>query len=127
MTEKNKQERARGPFEQALRAHDWYYAYSDDHGVWARGQAALKVLQERHAALECPFTLLELNHWVHGMVLEDFEEVEPDKWYRKGKSRQYVAASRRDDLIEQAKVDEIVAWMQEHDVWDEIVAQDNDK
>jgi hypothetical protein len=120
-------ERKPGPFEQTLRAHDWYYAYSDDHGVWLRGQASVKALQARHEALKCPFTLLELNLWVHNMILEDFEEVEPGKFWRKSKSRQYVAACRNEDLIPQAKADEITAWMREHDVWDEIVAQENDK
>lgn len=24
----------------ALKAHDWYYEYSDDHSVWTRGRAS---------------------------------------------------------------------------------------
>jgi hypothetical protein len=27
-----------------LERHDWYYAFSDDHGVWMRGMAAEKAL-----------------------------------------------------------------------------------
>lgn len=28
-----------------LKRFDWYYAYSDDHGVWLRGERAKKELQ----------------------------------------------------------------------------------
>jgi len=27
-----------------LRAHDWYYSFSDDHGAWKRGEAASKAI-----------------------------------------------------------------------------------
>ena len=27
-------------YEKKLKAHDWYYQYSDDHGVWRAGKAA---------------------------------------------------------------------------------------
>ena len=30
---------------QALKAHDWYYERSDDHGVWMRGQSAWDRIQ----------------------------------------------------------------------------------
>ena len=26
-------------YEALLRKHDWYFEYSDDHGVWSRGRA----------------------------------------------------------------------------------------
>ena len=26
-------------YKQQLRKHDWYYYYSDDHGVWSRGES----------------------------------------------------------------------------------------
>ena len=29
-----------------LRRHDWFYEYSDDHGVWQRGQAARYELRQ---------------------------------------------------------------------------------
>jgi hypothetical protein len=108
-------ERERGPFEKALHAHDWYYAYSDDHSVWVRGQASVKALQAQHEALKCPFSLLELNTYVHKRILEQFEEIEPGKFWRKGKDREYVAACRHEDLIPQAKADEITAWLDEND------------
>ena len=31
----------------ALMAMDWYYDYSDDHGVWKDGQRAMSILQEQ--------------------------------------------------------------------------------
>ena len=30
---------------QALKAHDWFYDRSDDHGVWMRGQSAWDRIQ----------------------------------------------------------------------------------
>tara|TARA_R100000773_G_scaffold22815_1_gene20105 strand:- start:12668 stop:12925 length:258 start_codon:yes stop_codon:yes gene_type:complete len=32
--------------EKALKAHDWTYAYSDDHRVWKRGQAERERIDE---------------------------------------------------------------------------------
>lgn len=32
-----------------LKSHDWFYAYSDDHRVWATGNAVEKVLFEMAA------------------------------------------------------------------------------
>jgi hypothetical protein len=30
---------------QALKHHDWYYEYSDDHGVWSRGNSRGQAIQ----------------------------------------------------------------------------------
>lgn len=38
--------------ETELVRHDWYCAYSDDHGVWAAGEAHMKLIQEIMA--KCP-------------------------------------------------------------------------
>jgi hypothetical protein len=36
-------------YKQMLKKHDWYYAYSDDHSVFMRGQAAERTLiAQRH-------------------------------------------------------------------------------
>ena len=35
--------------EAALKRHDWYYDYSDDHRVWSSGNANWKLIQDlRH-------------------------------------------------------------------------------
>jgi len=33
--------------EERMVFHDWYYAYSDDHGVWQRGLDAANVLTDK--------------------------------------------------------------------------------
>lgn len=33
-------------YRNALQAHDWFYQYSDDHGVWAKGRSQYKALVE---------------------------------------------------------------------------------
>jgi hypothetical protein len=33
-------------FEQALRGHDWFYAYSDDHRYYTKGQAEWQHISE---------------------------------------------------------------------------------
>jgi len=30
---------------QALKAHDWYYDYSDDYGIWMQGQRSWDRIQ----------------------------------------------------------------------------------
>lgn len=37
--------------ESLLKEHDWYYAYSDDHRVWKRGEEERKVIGELTARL----------------------------------------------------------------------------
>jgi hypothetical protein len=33
-------------YRQALAGHDWYYDYSDDHSVWARGKSEREALRD---------------------------------------------------------------------------------
>ena len=37
--------------ERLLQFHDWYYNYSDDHSVWARGQRAHDAISEEQRRL----------------------------------------------------------------------------
>ena len=105
-----------GPFERALRNHDWYHSYSDDFRVWQRGEESLARVKLMHVNANCPFTLSELCNWVHDMIFEEFEEVEPGKFYHKDeKDRKFIAPSERSDLILRSRADEIVEWMKEHD------------
>lgn len=36
----------------ALAAHDWYFEYSDDHGVWCAGRASLARITNMQRALD---------------------------------------------------------------------------
>lgn len=38
-------------FEQALKHHDWYFDYSDDHRVWQRGMHSIDALRAQYAVL----------------------------------------------------------------------------
>lgn len=35
----------------ALTQHDWHYAYSDDHGVWSRGERNITRLEQMEKAI----------------------------------------------------------------------------
>lgn len=39
-------------YTEALKAHDWYYEWSDDHRVWQKGTEAAKKLREAQARLD---------------------------------------------------------------------------
>jgi len=40
-------------FDKALACHDWYYAMSDDHSVWTRGEVAHgKLLKETKISID---------------------------------------------------------------------------
>ncbi|HEX2753296.1 MAG TPA: hypothetical protein VHP34_09415 [Alphaproteobacteria bacterium] len=39
-------------YRKLLRAHDWYYDYSDDHSVWKRGVAARDTLNGIRRAID---------------------------------------------------------------------------
>lgn len=101
----------RSDFGIKLKAHDWYYAYSDDHSVWRSGRAAEAALRETREELDCPFTMSELQAWAHKMILEDFAEEEPGEWYRQPRKYKCIAPTKREELMPRAFHDEITHWM----------------
>ena len=101
----------RAEFGTKLRQHDWYYGYSDDHRVWTRGRNQMQALRTAHEDLACPFTMAELNTWAHNMILEDFEEMEPGKWWKVPRKFSCIAPTKREDLMPRAFHDEITQWM----------------
>ena len=62
----------------SLKNHDWYYNYSDDHGVWSKGSREYARLQA--IAQENP-TLLRMyrdySKWVHATPEDRSEAPEP--------------------------------------------------
>ena len=102
----------RKDFADALRRHDWYYSYSDDHRVWRRGQDETAALKASHSALECPFDMATLRRWVHDMVVDHFTEEEPGNWYRQPRLYKCVAPTTRGDLITSEEHNSISRWME---------------
>lgn len=45
----------------ALRQHDWYYMYSDDHKVWQRGREAAARIEEMRRELDIEFKVWNEN------------------------------------------------------------------
>ena len=101
----------RSEFAKKLKKHDWYYAYSDDHRYWTSGRSQRKQLENMHKELDSPFSMSDLSKWAHKMVLEDFEEMEPECWYRKPKRFNSIAPAKRDDLIAREDYDKITSWL----------------
>lgn len=44
-------------YKNALRHHDWFYAYSDDHSVWKKGSAIAKALLEAQLRLDPTYAI----------------------------------------------------------------------
>ena len=103
----------RKDFADALRRHDWYYAYSDDHSVWRRGRDQAAALNASHSALECPFDMATLRKWAHDMVVDHFAEEEPGNWYRQPRLYKCVAPTQRAELITNEEHNNISRWMEE--------------
>ena len=101
----------RAEFGKKVKYHDWYYGYSDDYRVWTRGRDAAALLRRHHEDLSCPFDMGLLNKWAHNMILEQFEEMEPGKWWRVPRKYSCIAPTKREGLITQAQHDEITQWM----------------
>lgn len=101
----------RAEFGSKLKNHDWYYAYSDDHSVWKRGQAASARLRAACEELDCPFDMGLLQKWAFKMIVEEFAEEAPGKWYRQPRIYKSIAPTKFEDLITQAQHDEITQWM----------------
>ena len=100
---------------ESLRNHDWYYMYSDDGRVYRRGMQRTTELRERMQSLECPFTMDELRMTAHKMIVEEFAEEEPGKWYRQPRKFKSIAPTQREDLITQDEYTKIMEWIVKQD------------
>ena len=98
-----------------LRNHDWYFAYSDDHAVWNRGRVRGLELKNRIKNLDCPYTMTQLRQAVHNMVLEDFVEEEPGKWFRHPRKYTHIAPTRREELLSKKEHEQIMDWIKNQD------------
>ena len=110
-TERETSMATRAEFGKRLKHHDWYYGYSDDHRIWSRGRDAAAALRKTHEELDCPFDMGILNKWAHNMILEQFAEMEPGKWWRVPRKYSCIAATKHEELITQEQYDEITYWM----------------
>lgn len=102
-------------FKEQLKSHDWYYHYSDDHRYWSAGEKEREEINTTYYRLECPFTLGELKMWSFDMVVGDYTEVEPGKWFKLPKEYDCTAPAKREDLITSERYDEIDCWLQHND------------
>ena len=101
----------RAEFGNKIRRHDWFTAYSDDQRVWRAGIAAERALRMQREKLECPYDMSKLRMWAHNMILEEFAEEEPGKWYRQPRKYKSIAPCQREDLMPRIIWDEITRWM----------------
>ncbi len=99
-----------GKLYQRLANHDWYYEYSDDSRVWRRGRQREQALQRELEEARCPYPMHEIRMTVHKMIFEQFELDEDGKYYRQPRQK-WVAGARAQDLITQARADEIENWL----------------
>jgi hypothetical protein len=95
-----------------LKGHDWYYGYSDDHRVWKRGQRRQDHLRKLLESLNCPYPMNELRMAVQNMVVGEFAEEEPDRWYRQPRLYKNVAPVRRSELLLEADQVQMLAWIE---------------
>ena len=98
-----------------LRNHDWYYAYSDDHRVWTRGEQENKRLRALLADFQCPYEMSKLRMAVHNMVVEDYVEEKPGRWFRQGNKYPNIAPTKRSELMHRADQVQIMAWIEAQD------------
>tara|TARA_B100000287_G_C20263679_1_gene635068 strand:+ start:56 stop:382 length:327 start_codon:yes stop_codon:yes gene_type:complete len=100
-------------FEKALKGHDWYYAYSDDHSYWSRGVSQARSLNIMHNSLNCPYSMSKLQSWVFNMTKDTFAEEEPGKWYRIPREK-YAASVQERELLTAEEYSEISEWFKKN-------------
>jgi len=104
-----------GNFENALRTHDWYFCYSDDHRVWMAGQRIQATLKEQHKKLNCPHGMDKLRQYVHEQIVDLFLEEEPGNWYRQPRTHKNMAPISCDELLSREESEEIKGWFAKND------------
>ena len=96
-----------------LKAHDWYYDYSDDGSVWRRGSADAAYLSKQLSELNCPFEWWDIFRAIFGFTFEAFTEVEPGKYYRDPNNTKSIAPTSRKNLISREHAAKIMEWFNE--------------
>jgi hypothetical protein len=97
---------------EALKHHDWFYAYSDDHRVWKRGAAKNVELGNALNTQNCPFRMQDIRKAVQGMIVEEYL-VDTDGTFYKQEYRDKgwnMYQPRRDEMITASERDKIIAW-----------------
>ncbi len=100
-------------FEKALKGHDWYYHYSDDHSYWSRGVTQARSLNIMHKQLNCPYDMRKLQSWVFEVIRENYIEEEPGKWYRLPRQK-YAGHTEEKDLLTTEEYNEISEWFKKN-------------
>ena len=91
--------------------HDWFHCFSDDHSVWSAGAAHLRKIRELHEALDCPHQLDDIRKAIQGQAVEKYVEVSPGEYRDPTWKYDCIASQKRSDLLTQAEIDEILAWI----------------
>ena len=89
--------------------------YSDDGRVVRRGRQRTSALRQRIESLKCPFTMSELRMAAQKMVVGEFAEEEPGKWYRQPRKFKSIAPARREDLVTHDEYTKIMEWIEKQD------------
>ena len=103
----------RRDFAYALKNHDWYYEYSDDHRYYTAGREQLQELRSVHDNLQCPFPISELKKWAHDMIVGRFVEQSPGEWYVYPLKHKNMAPVTRQDLATQDEWQAINNWLED--------------
>ena len=103
-------------FVEKVKAHDWYYDYSDDPSVWRRVRKELEELRALHAKLKCPYALTELERWHHKAVknVTFFENLDDGLWYKDPRPK-YAAGIAEYQLIDEKTYNNITEWVEGQD------------
>ena len=95
---------------QNLKAHDWFYDYSDDGSVWRRGSQDAARLSKELKLLNCPFEWWDIFKAIFNFVIEDFTEVEPGKYYRDPNKTKSIAPVAKCNLLTRVEANKIMEW-----------------
>lgn len=95
-----------------LKRHDWYHMYSDDHSVWRRGSSDARRLTEALNEADCPFAFWDIHKAISGFAVEKYVEVNPGEYRDPTWKYDCIASQRREDLLTQAEIDEILGWFE---------------
>ena len=67
-------------FRKLLQQHDWFYSYSDDHGVWKRGEAQSQTI-ERVIATTTDIEIKKIYNEFHEKYYNNSQFVTNDRPY----------------------------------------------
>jgi len=107
--EKKRKDMTRTDFAKLVKAHDWYFQYSNGN-TYYKGVDSQKKVMDAYQALNCPLSIRSLQLWSYDAIREDMIEVD-GKLYRPDTPQRSAYVIQEEATISRKDWDKVSSWL----------------